>query len=202
MSKIFGIGLNKTGTSTLGVCLKILGYNHTSCSRKLLKDISQKQKYDNTYETVDKFDSFEDWPWPLIYKKLDNKYPNSKFILTIRKDEFTWLNSLKKHSLTTTPLKNCRKYAYGYEYPFCHEKEHIKFYKDHNNDVKEHFKNRPKDFLIVCWENGDGWEELCNFLSKKVPKMPFPHINKSSSKNDNIKTKIYKIVNKILSHFL
>jgi hypothetical protein len=38
-AKVFGIGLNKTGTTTLHECGKILGYRCTSCSRSLLDDI-------------------------------------------------------------------------------------------------------------------------------------------------------------------
>ncbi|MHC4376201.1 MAG: hypothetical protein ACYS26_06360 [Planctomycetota bacterium] len=36
--KIFGIGLNKTGTTTLGQCGRILGLRCTSFDRDLLDD--------------------------------------------------------------------------------------------------------------------------------------------------------------------
>ena len=32
--KVFGVGLQKTGTTTLGECFKMLGYKHLSYSRK------------------------------------------------------------------------------------------------------------------------------------------------------------------------
>ena len=34
----------------------------------------------------------------------------------------------------------------------------------------------PKDRLLE-WTLGDGWEPICNFLSKEVPKEPFPRTN-------------------------
>ena len=37
--KIFGTGLNKTGTTTLGRCFKILGFSHQSGSPSLLEDL-------------------------------------------------------------------------------------------------------------------------------------------------------------------
>ena len=34
----------------------------------------------------------------------------------------------------------------------------------------------PKERLLE-WQVGDGWESLCAFLDKPVPKMDFPHAN-------------------------
>ena len=202
MNKIFGIGLNKTGTKTLGECLKTLGYRHSSAQKGLLKDIVLRNDYSTVFKHVNSLDSFEDWPWPLIYKELDSKYPNSRFILTIRKDEFTWLNSLKKHSLRTKPLNNHRKFAYGFEYPFGHEDEHINFYKQHNAEVIEYFKNRPNDLLVICWENGDGWEKLGQFLGKDTLDVPVPHMNEGRSKKRDLSAVSRVMVNKILSYLL
>lgn len=182
--KIFGIGLNKTGTTTLESCGKILGYSCTSCNKNLLNDVIKKD-FTSIGNTVDKFDFFQDWPYPLIYKELDNMYPNSKFILTIRNNEETWLNSLKCHSLRTHPVNHCRKLAYGYNYPHHFEKEHIDFYINHNRKVHEYFTNRRGDFLEICWENGDSWEKLCSFLGEEVPNHAFPHSNKGNKQKIN-----------------
>ena len=118
--KIFGTGLNKTGTTTLGQCWKIPGYRTTSGNKGLLKDVMLRNHFTHVYETASQFDLFEDWPWPLIYKELDLMFPGSKFILTTRNNEDVWLNSLKKHSMKTNPRKHCRKLAYGYNFPHKH----------------------------------------------------------------------------------
>ncbi|OQY37243.1 MAG: hypothetical protein B6229_08730 [Spirochaetaceae bacterium 4572_7] len=180
--KIFGIGLNKTGTTTLGVCGKILGYHGKSYDIGLLKDVILNNDFTAIKKVVEKYDLFEDWPWPLIYKELDQMFPGSKFILTVRKNEEIWLNSLKKHSLRTPPItNNCEKLAYGYTYPRGHEKEHLEFYRQHNDSVRSYFKGREQDFIELCWEKGHGWKELCDFLGKDIPNIPFPHKNKGSS---------------------
>ena len=41
-------------------------------------------------------------------------------------------------------------------------------FKQHNEMVKEFFKNDPNLLLILCWERGDGWDKLCPFLNKEV----------------------------------
>jgi hypothetical protein len=194
MTKIFGIGLNKTGTTTLGRCFELLRYTHTSCSMKLFEDY-RAGDFSDIYETVEKFDTFEDWPWPLMYKELDKKYPGSKFILTIRKDHNIWLKSIKKHSLKTNPIYHCRKLAYGYYYPQYNEGKYIRAYEKHNKEVIEYFKNRPNDFLIINWEEGDGWEKLCKFLGKRIPKKAIPHCNKSSTTNKGWRVLAAKILN-------
>ena len=35
----------------------------------------------------------------------------------------------------------------------------------------------PKENLLV-WNVKDGWEPVCRFLGKDIPKQPFPIINK------------------------
>jgi hypothetical protein len=185
--KVFGIGLNKTGTTTLGVCLQQLGFRHTACNRELTRCVSRGD-LDPVFAFADKYDAFEDWPWPLIFRELDDRYPGSKFILTTRKDPETWLHSLKKHALLTGPTEY-REIAYGYGSPEGHEAEHLLRYEQHCASVRAHFQNRPRDFIEVCWERGDGWEQLCAFLGKPIPNAPFPHTNRSKDRRTRLAIK-------------
>jgi hypothetical protein len=178
--KIFGIGLNKTGTTTLAQCGRILGFSCASADRDLLEDVVLRRDFSRVRKKIEQYDLFEDWPWPLIYKELDELFPGSKFILTVRKSAEKWLQSLENHSMKTHPFKHCRKLAYGYNYPHKHEKEHLGFYVRHNEEVREYFRGRHEDFLELCWENGQGFAELCDFLDCEVPEMKFPHANKGS----------------------
>ncbi|MEB3265588.1 MAG: sulfotransferase [Cyanobacteriota bacterium] len=180
-AKVFGIGLNKTGTTTLQECGKILGYRCSSCDRSLLDDVATRGDLSRVQRVVDQHDFFEDWPWPLIYRQLDHLYPGSKFILTVRQSTDTWLRSLRSHALRTSPRRHCRKLAYGYNYPQGHEQEHLDFYERHNQEVRTYFQNRPNDFIELCWENGDGFKELCTFLGCDIPQVPFPHANSARS---------------------
>lgn len=63
-------------------------------------------------------------------------------------------------------------------FPVGNEYHLLGTYLLHNKEVRDYFKDRPDDFLEVNWENGDGWELLCDFLGKEIPDRPFPHANK------------------------
>lgn len=178
--KVFGIGLNKTGTSTLAECGRHLGLRCASCDRGLLADCIRGNDWARIKETVARYDLFEDWPWPLIYKEIDQMFPGSKFILTVRESEQAWIESLKTHAMKTHPLNHCRKLVYGFNYPHKHEREHIAFYRQHNDGVRSYFINRESDFTEICWEKGDGFEELCTFLGRDIPDVPLPHANKGA----------------------
>lgn len=179
--KVVGIGLNKTGTKTLGTCLKYWGLRHITYNHQAF-DLWRNSDYGALMEWVGAYDSFEDWPWPLLYREIDEAFPGTKFILTTRKDSATWFKSLCDHAVRTGPTQ-FRKYIYGFEMPHEHKAEHIEFYERHNQSVREHFKSRPGCLLEVCWENGDGWKELAGFLGLPDPGIPLPHANKSRTRS-------------------
>lgn len=182
-NKVFGIGIMKTGTTTLGKCLQILGYKHHGFDYKATVSYLK-----NEMIYVDKLlaekDGFEDLPWLLMYEYLDKKFPGSKFILTVRKDPEIWYNS---HWMYFTMLGRHSELARLYfgeeEGKFLEGKsgkeKTIQYYLKHNTDVRNYFKNQPNQFIELCWENGDGWEKLCKFLNVSQPEQPFPFANKT-----------------------
>jgi hypothetical protein len=178
--RVFGIGLNKTGTTTLGSCLSLLGYMHTSFNLSLLEDISQGH-YDRLYQTAEEHTAFEDWPYPLVFEKLDQRFPQSKFILTRRVCAESWLVSLNAHSLRTDPLigTKARQLVYGFPYPQIDPRAHLSFYEAHLERVRKYFHRRTEDLLEVCWEEDPSWDHLCRFLGKALPPCPFPHENRA-----------------------
>ena len=177
-SKIVGVGLNKTGTSTLGVCMRHWGLKHVSYDVDAF-NLWRERDYAGMLGRARPFDSFEDWPWPLVYRELDRTFPGSKFILTRRKDPETWFESLRKHAELTGPTK-FREVIYGHAMPHAHKEEHIRFYETHLQRVRGYFRTRPADLLEVCWEEGDGWDALSQFLGLERPNVPFPHANKAT----------------------
>lgn len=178
--KVFGVGLNKTGTSSLRRALVSLGYSHCDI-RGRLTGMFLKGHIGQVLETSKEFDSFEDWPWPMIYREAFAHYGDSaRYVLTTRRSSEAWVESLKAHSLTTSPDNNPRKRVFGYAYPHGAEAQHMAFYESHNAQVRQFFAdNNASDLLIeLCWETGDGWDELCNFLDEPLQDKPFPHANK------------------------
>lgn len=182
--KVFGIGWAKTGTTTLGECLRILGYNHQSQDLDLVFEYD-KGNYEKIYEAVSRYDSFEDWPWILIYEKLDRKFPGSKFILTERESSSvlkSYTNMINQRWQRGRILK-VREIIYGFSSVIGNESVFMQKYLEHNKNVKKYFEDRPDDLLIINWSKGDGWGELCRFLDKKIPGNSFPHANKGFYSN-------------------
>ncbi len=178
--KVFGIGLNKTGTTSLKQALVTLGYKHLERTPALFK-LWKKREYDQIFDAIDDFESFEDWPWPLMVVQLLERYPDAKFILTRRKSAEVWLESLKRQAEKTNPDNNPRQAIYGHAYPHGHESEHLAFYEAHLTSTRELFASRSGQLAEFCWDEGDGWQELCAFLGARKPRKPFPHANKSKN---------------------
>jgi hypothetical protein len=181
--KVVGIGLNKTGTTTLAACLRRLGYaRHATCDYGLLAGY-RNGDVEAIFRCIEANDSFEDWPFPLAYREIFDRFgERARFVLTTRKDARTWVESLKAHALRTPPVGHTRLLAYGYNYPHGLETEHIAIYERHNAEVRDFFRRRQAEHLLleVCWERGDGWKELCGFLRTPAPDAPFPHENPGS----------------------
>jgi hypothetical protein len=174
--KVFGIGLNKTGTTTLGACLTRLGYRHQSYSSEALAAY-REGRIAEVVEMTRGFESCEDWPWPLVWRELDEAYgEGARFVLTTRISSEVWVESLKAHSLNTHPTRAMRPAIYGHYYPHGYEAEHQRAYERHNAAVRAYFaREAPHRLLEVCWETGDGWAALCRFLGVPVPDEPLPH---------------------------
>jgi hypothetical protein len=197
--KIVGIGLNKTGTTTLGVCLRHWGFKHIGFSEEGF-DMWRRGLYSDLLEMVRRYDSFDDWPWPMIYQSIDEHFPGSKFILTRRISADVWFESLCKHARRTGPTV-FRKYIYGHEMPGGHKQDHIRVYTEHLAAVRTYFKDRPGDLLEVCWEEGDGWKELSKFLQLEEPDIPFPHANASPTLRQHMLTKTRRRARGLLRSF-
>lgn len=185
--KVFGIGLNKTGTSSLMQAFKLLGFRHKPYDPTLI-DFFFAGRIREIFNSISLYETFEDWPWPLMVPALLEKYgENAKFILTKRSCSNTWVESLKQHSDITDPITNPRKKIYGYSYPHGNEKEHIKIYNAHLDSIRNLFRDCGKNHLLIelCWEEGDGWDELCSHLGMSAPEIVFPHANAAYNRQKN-----------------
>lgn len=180
VDKIFGIGWAKTGTTTLGKCFEILGYNHQPQRLDFVADL-KTDDLSRILELADKKDTFEDWPWLLLFKELDRAFPGSRFVLTQR-DSQKWVksysNMLNNHEVASEEVNEIRRILYGLPFPDVTENQLIARYQKHNSEVSTYFRDRPNDLLIVDWEQESEWGKLCEFLGKPVPEQSFPHANK------------------------
>lgn len=176
--KVFCIGFHKTGTTSLEMALRKLGYRVSGSFGTKDPDIANKV-HEMAYAMVDKYDAFEDNPWPILYRELDERFPGSKFVLTRRPTE-SWINSqVKDFATTETPM---RRWIYGENAgcPAGNEEIYKQRYERHNREVLEYFADRPDDLLVIDLPNDDGWARLCPFLGHAIPDEPFPHANRAS----------------------
>jgi len=136
------------------------------------------------FDEIEQYDTFEDWPWPLMVPELLERYGyDAKFILTRRHTPEIWLNSIKVHALRTHPKRNPRKKIFGATYPQGKEELYLTKYMDHLRNCRALFatKEANPQFLELCLDEGHGWNELCLFLGKPMVSGPFPKANVSST---------------------
>ena len=179
MNKIFCIGLSRTGTKSLTNALNILGYKAIHFPD--IYDYNEGELKLNT-KILKKYDAFVDTYVSRFFKELDNKYPGSNFILTVR-DKKPWLRSCKKFFAKKTETKNTKKLNKLrkdlYNSSSFNKKKFSVSYDKHFKNTLSHFENRRSDLLITDICKGEGWEKLCPFLNKPYPKQPFPYSNKT-----------------------
>lgn len=196
-SKVICIGWHKTGTSTLGDALLTLGYKVTGAREDLAYSLIEGD-IKPALDLAEKFEAIQDVPWAALFKDLDQAFPGSKFILTVR-DEEAWLNSAKKHFQDKD--YKLHEWLYGTGVIEGNEDIYINRYKKHYKEVNEYFKDRPEDIIVMDFKNGDGWDKLCLFLDKPVPKKSFPHSNKGKH-NYTLKDRIIYGLRILTPHWL
>jgi len=184
-TRIFGIGMHKTGTSSLHAALTALGFDSAHWkSGAWAKAIWQEMKQYGRSRTLEKHYAVSDLPITNLYRQLDQSYPGSKFILTTRNED-KWLDSVEKHwsyehnkyraEWDIYPASNMLHTDLYGRRTFDSEVFLARFRK-HNSDVKDYFKSRPNDLLVMDLDDGAGWWDLCCFLDKPCPLTPYPRI--------------------------
>jgi hypothetical protein len=179
--KVFGLGVSRTGTTSLDRALRALGYRVRGYDQDLLAKWRAGDAA-AVMAAIEEYDAFQDWPYPLAYREIMDKYGASAlYILTVRRTPEAWLQSYIAHSDHKGPERTpFRILAYGYPQPRGYEAEHIAFYEAHNAAVRAAIAERDLGacFAELCWETGDGWKELCALTGDKPPRTPFPHKNR------------------------
>jgi hypothetical protein len=180
---VWGIGLSRTGTTSLNRALKLLGYRsvHWPTTRQLL------------YEELS---AATDESVAAVFPFLDAKYPGSIFVLTER-DEDEWIASTRAQRAMFAPrfkeimanastlggawldraieLQFTQSALYGtLEF---NETRYRAAYRRHQASVESYFRDRPHDLLRLRICHGDGWNPLCGFVGRPLPQVVFPHTN-------------------------
>lgn len=176
MSKIFIIGLPRTGTTSISVALLGCGFKvaHTAYTKR-------------AFELAD---VVSDAPCFADYKELDTLFPNSKFVYLNRALEL-WVPSiqmlLKKMLPELTPksgyLNPVLKRSIGkifapftVENPF--DKSYLeKCYSIHRKNVFDYFASR-NDLLVIDISQENSFQTLLEFVGIQATTAgKFPHVN-------------------------
>ena len=176
-NKVVGIGLSKTGTTTLREVFRVLGFEYVGFDGELTNAVLDGETR-SALEVLDPYEAAANFPWALMYREIDAACSNTRFVLTVRRDSQTWLKSLHSQA-KKRPNSAYRERIYGCRNLRGHEDRLLKYYENHNQQVRDYFARRPKALLELCWETGAGWHELCEFLEVPIPMAPFPHANRS-----------------------
>lgn len=189
--KVFCVGFQKTGTSSIGAALRILGYRVHKGFRFNLPNkvtipepVTLNKLAAIAVPTAASYSAFEDNPWCLLFRELDRAYPGSQFILTRRAPE-AWADSLIRH-FQHGDYPTFR-FIYGCQNALEQTRAHfIATYERHNRAVLDHFKDRPEDLLAFDLENAD-WEQLCSFLGRRKPLFrAYPHRNRADQRERKV----------------
>ncbi len=159
MSKVFCIGMHKTGTTSFHKFMSGVGYRSLHDTRSSMSELGLAA--DNAGEegdgrrldlagmisdlamrrTVERYDCFSDNPWPVLYVRLDAEFPGSRFVLTVR-DPDEWLRSqIGYFGGRNTRM---RQWIYGFGNPLRHPERYREVYEDHVRAVREYFTDRSE----------------------------------------------------------
>lgn len=202
--KIFCIGTNKTGTTSLKKAFLDLGFpvGNQREAELMLRDYIRKD-YRGLIAYCKTAQAFQDVPfsWPEVYKTVDKHFPGSKFILTVRDSPEVWFHSLvsfhaKLFGQGKVPngqdLRNAEYVWKGWIWESISSKglkdpennpydpeERMYLYSKHNEDVRAYFKDRPQDLLDINLKDPDAWSRFCQFLDIEEEKDGFPWENRT-----------------------
>jgi hypothetical protein len=189
-TRVFGVGMHKTATTSLAAALRILGFDSAHWetprwARNIWCEMSEHGKS----LTMERHYAVADFPITVLYRKLDAAYPGSKFILTIR-EENDWLRSVEMHWSDRNPHRaswdaDCfshRMHREVYGRQAFDAATMLARYRRHNAEVRAYFKDRPGDLLVL--DERSGWAPLCAFLGKPVSAQPYPWENESVGRGE------------------
>ena len=192
--KVFGIGLSKTGTTSLARALEYLGYKSVSWKRK-----ERVIGWPELYHA----DAVTDTVCSAQFESLYYTFEKSKFIYTVREID-SWEESIRSYfqnhfgvekpsdfrDLHTEAsfwqkesgwaFHNALRAVQIRESLYARHESWKQAYSSFENRVEKFFEEKPSNTILVMdIPGGDGWDKLCSFLDCETPDVEFPHRNKS-----------------------
>jgi len=184
--RIVGLGLSRTGTSSLARALETLGYRTSHfmdgvAPSQWLSRMSGVRPSPSLAEMYREFDAACDIPAACFFREFAGEFPDCLFILTIRPAE-TWLNSMQRHCeriAASDPLWvssfGARLHEFVYGSRHFEPSLYLSMYEHHNASVVDTIAAGRLLVYDLC--GGAGWPPLCRFLRRPIPSAAFPHFD-------------------------
>lgn len=176
--RVFGIGLNKTGTVSFHEAMGMLGMKslHWGGPEIHWRVVAAREGNHPLLWFIDQgFDAFSDiGVLSRSFAELDKQYPGSRFVLTVR-DRDEWLDSRLRHVTKNVQLKEAGEY-HG-DFLVVDEEKWRREWDQHLERVHRYFDGRD-DFLEIDITAGAGWAPFCKLLDVAEPSEAFPWGNR------------------------
>ncbi|SFI37436.1 sulfotransferase family protein [Albimonas pacifica] len=184
---VFGIGLSKTGTTSLDQALQILGYRSIHLPPIASVDRSGRISLDWPW-WVSKFDAATDMTVAVLFRELKATFPRAKFIHTLRPED-AWLDSCRRHFTLEMAEARVRQRNFFplevsqafYGSILYDADKYRAAYRRHGQEVAETFRGDP-NFLSFGLTQAAEWGPLCAFLGRPEPSEPFPFSNRNRAR--------------------
>lgn len=175
--KVFGIGFQKSGTTTLGAMLSALGYKvagyHSFRDLANRPNLTWNVLEERALEVMASHDAAKDTPWPLLYPLLDRQFPGSKFIHVIREPDAWIASAVRDFADHPNAL---HQLIYGTPFPKGHEQVWLDCYNKHNTETAAYFAGKKESYLQLRLDELS-YESICPFLDKPMMHAEPPRAN-------------------------
>ena len=202
--KIFCIGRNKTGTTSLKRAFEDLGF--PVGNQRKAEILTGKYYFEGEFQPIIDYcktaQVFQDVPfsYPETYKHLDVAYPGSKFILTVRDNPEQWYRSITRFHAKTfgkdgriPTVEDLKRATYvwpGFMYNVVrvhgtpddapYDKNiMLAHYEQYNQDVINYFKDRPNDLLVINVAEKGAYRKFVDFVGINSSGNDFPWENRT-----------------------
>jgi len=200
--KYFCIARNKTGTTSLMKAFMDLGFDvgDQPTAEVLYDRYYFKREFGPILDYCETAQVFQDVPFscPYLFVALDQRFPGSKFILTVRDSSEQWYSSITRFHAkiwgsggkppTADELRAATYVRLGFAYnlvklygttdaePY-ERRTLIDHYERHNKAVLDYFKDRPDDLLVLNVAQKGSYSDFVKFTGVGSAQDEFPWEN-------------------------
>lgn len=174
--KVFGLGLPRTATSTLAEALSHYDIRTIHFPFALYEEGTDAP-------VIQEYTAFVDTPIPLLYRRLDERWANAKYILTTR-DKDAWLESMRWLREEGGKIWQRRPAYDGYNQEFFGTTEFDEdrlsaIYDEYHAGVRSYFAGRDHDLLTLDVTDSASTKPLVDFLGIDEEPISWPQTNEA-----------------------